>query len=325
MELAELKDIKGMSEGSIELLAAAGVEDFVPLAQSDSEDLFEEMEQAKAHLKLDDAVPDQELIKFWIKTAQEITEKKSATSVVRLEEESEDTSLSILEAMPVKKDYIIKHEIAVVDVPVMEEFVSETNLQEIVQERPVAVNKAPVAVREITHKELKKKVVREPIEFDDERERAVIKPLEGLGRLDLRKSATSELNAGKKIHSRRYIRGVLHPQKIRVRMAALVTLMTLMLLPASFVVAGLVLLGFSKWFLLIPGSFFLFGLLYLMVAKTLKCRICGQTLYSQMLCQRHAKAHYIPVFGYIFATCLHALFFHWFRCIYCGTSVRLKE
>jgi hypothetical protein len=302
MELAELKDIKGMSEGSIELLAAAGVEDFVPLAQSDSEDLFEEMEQAKAHLKLDDAVPDQELIKFWIKTAQEITEKKSATSAVRLEEESEDTSLSILEAMPVKKDYIIKHEIAVVDVPVMEEFVSETNLQEIVQERPVAVNKAPVA-----------------------RERTVIEPLEGLGRLDLRKSATSDLNAGKKIHSRRYIRGVLHPQKIRVRIASLVTLITLMLLPASFVVAGLVLLGFSKWFLLIPGSFFLFGLLYLMIAKTLKCRVCGQTLYSQMLCRRHVKAHYIPVLGYIFATCLHALFFHWFRCIYCGTSVRLKE
>ncbi len=334
MQVSELTEIDGMTEGSIELLSAGGVEDLVSLAQSDSESLFEEMEQAKAHLQLEETVPARELINSWIEIAQEITGKTSVLSVVRLEEEADVLATSILEALPVKKDYILKHEIAVGDVPLMEEFVQESEMKELVleaelkslvEERPVDLEKGALAVREIASRALKKRTDEEQADFEKKKDRVVIAPLKSTGSLDIRKAVSREANLGKKLYSRRYIRGVLHPQVARVRLAAFVTLMTLILIPASFVAAGLVLLEFSKWLLLIPGAFLIFGLLYFMIAKSLKCRICGQPLYSPKSCLRHDKSHRIPLIGYILPTCLHALFFHWFRCTYCGTSIRLKE
>lgn len=161
--------------------------------------------------------------------------------------------------------------------------------------------------------------------------RPVVEPLKRNTGFDIRKTASPQLNEGRKLHSRRYIRGVLSPQPKRVRIAALITAITLLLFPASVLAGGLVIfrepLGLENalMFLIVPVVFLFFAFLYLTIARPMKCRICGQPLLSRKDCFKHVKAHRIPLLGYLLSTSLHILLFHWFRCIYCGTSVRLKE
>ena len=56
-----------------------------------------------------------------------------------------------------------------------------------------------------------------------------------------------------------------------------------------------------------------------------KCRICNQRLFVPRRCHKHAKAHHIKFVGYVLPLSVHLLLFHWFRCTYCGTAVRLKK
>jgi len=324
MQTGNLSQIKGLSEGSNELLGAVGVEDLRSLAESEPSLLVDEMVQANAHLQIVEDFPSEEHVESWIQEARKITgTEPKKVDVVRLEETTE--AFGVPSALPVKKDYIMEHKIAVSEVPIMEDFLGEGDLRPLIAHRTNTVRKE--AIREISPKvsPRKKEAVKEIGESMQKKEPLVIQPLQKAEGIDIRKTASPELNEGKKLHSRSYVRGVLYPQPGRMRLAAFVSIITLILIPASFVVAILVLLKHPIWLLIIPGAFFLFGLLYLMIAKSVKCRICGQPLFSPKSCRRHVKAHHIPLVGYILPTSFHMLFFSWFRCIYCGTSVRLKE
>jgi len=160
---------------------------------------------------------------------------------------------------------------------------------------------------------------------------APIEPLKRNAGFDIRKTASAKLNEGRTPHSRRFVRGVLHPQPGRVKLAAFISFLTFLLFPTILIAAVIVIfreplqIEPSLWLLAAPGAFFFFACLYLAIARPLKCRICGQPLLSRKACFKHVKAHRLPLLGYIVPTSLHMLFFHWFRCIYCGTAVRLKE
>ena len=325
MQTGNLSQIKGLSEGSNELLGAVGVEDLRSLAESEPALLVEELVQANAHLEIVEESPSEDLIEGWIQEARKITgTKPEEVKVVRLEEVAE--VFEIPAALPVKKDYIIEHEIAVSEVPIMEDFLDDSEVRANVTKNRTKTGRKE-AVREISPKvsPRKKESVEDQTGLAEKGERPVIQPLQKAKGIDIRKTASPELNEGKKLHSRNYVRGVLYPHPGRIRLAAFVSIILLILIPASFVAAILVLLKYPIWLLIIPGAFLIFGLLYLMIAKSVKCRICGQPLFSPMSCRRHVKAHHIPLIGYILPTSFHMLFFHWFRCIYCGTSVRLKE
>ncbi|MFT6179578.1 MAG: hypothetical protein ACI9NQ_000265 [Paracoccaceae bacterium] len=333
MQSAELSQIENLSDSSTELLSAVGVENLVSLAQSDEQGLCEELKQANGHLELEEVSPSEDEVVSWILKARKIMEEKASENVVRLAEVVEEV-VSVPLAMLVEKDYILKHEISVSDVPVMEEFVEEEKrVSRLVVEKPKPRKEEP-NIRQIKPRNVRQKSTsyenrKQPEE--EKRERRVVEPLKKNTGFDLRKTARAASNKGKKMHSRGYVRGVLHPQLGKVRLAAFVTFMTLILFPASFVAGGLViakdLLPFevSLWVLVTPLMFLIFSFLYLAIARSLKCRICGQPLFSPKACHRHVKAHRFPMLGNIFPTCLHMLFFHWFRCAYCGTSVRLKE
>lgn len=333
MESPEANQIKGLSVGSTELLSAVGVEDLVSLAQSDERDLFVEIQQANAHLKLEKLNPTKDEIAGWIEMARGITGKKPGDNVIRLRELVEETAFLPV-AILVDKESIVKNRISVGDVPVMEDFVEESDYAGHGMISEPVLKKEEIVVREIEPKVHKKRL--DPYEIEErpkgeEKERSVVEPLKRNAGIDIRKTASPELNEGKKLHSRSYVRGVLHPQPARVKVAAFITFMTLILFPASFVAGGLVaarkVIPFevSLWLLAIPAVFLIFGFFYLTIARPLKCRICGQPLFSPKACRRHVKAHRFPLLGIIFPTSMHMLFFHWFRCIYCGTSVRLKE
>jgi hypothetical protein len=152
--------------------------------------------------------------------------------------------------------------------------------------------------------------------------------------VDELRTASEKVNRGKNPNSRWFIRGLLHPHPIRLRIAALVTLACQLLVVPAILASVLLLFStidpdlFSwvgPWLLVFPAALPVLALLYLMIAVGMKCRVCTQRLFVPRHCLRHPKAHHITPFGYIFALCLHLLVFSWFRCEYCGTAARLKK
>lgn len=368
MATTDLEQVKELTKGSIELLNAVGVESLVALAESGSSSLHAEIEQANDHLELLEDGPTAKEVEAWIKKACGITGKKERVKEPQLKVLGFSRS-SLPVALAVKKEQILKSKIAVGDVPVMVDFVeedsSETFVKEVIkieeetEETPGGRKKekrkkkstkkkrskqdhseAPVSTEREQKREIEPRGMpsRQKASLgnfnrleEGEESRPVVEPLKRNTGFDIRKTASPQLNEGKKLHSRSYIRGVLHPQPVRVKVAALISLMAFILLPLSFVAGGLIIFKDSVpieqplWLLAVPATFLFFGFLYLVVAKPLKCRICGQPLLASKACFRHVKAHRFPLIGYILPTSLHMLLFHWFRCIYCGTSVRLKE
>jgi len=316
-----LKQIESLGESGTEFLIAAGVEDLGALARSDAAVLRQEMAGANAILAIAEVVPSISEIEGWIELARKIGDVEESGSVIKLEEESEEPDLQILDAIPISPSVLIAQQIAVQDVAPMEIF-----LEEELEPEPIRVERkhdeADVR-RKVNFREVAPLSMRRTDEQGNEA--SPVQPLERNSTRDIRKTASPELNEGKKLYSRAYIRGVLHPQPFRVRFAAFISVMTLILLPATFVAGGLILAKYPLWLFLIPAAFSIFGILYFMSARGLKCRICGQPLFAPKACHRHSKAHRLPILGYILPTSLHILLFHWFRCMYCGTSVRIKE
>lgn len=319
-----LKQIENLGAIAADFLVAAGVEGINSLAMSDALVLRQEMEGANAILNIGEVIPSISEIEGWIGSARSIVDLEEPDSIVKLEADAVVPEIRILDAIPVSPTLLVEQNIGVRDVAPMEVFLEEEF--ESASEDSVGLERHSeraevqerVNIREVAPMLLRR--------TDDEEDgTSIVRPLERNSIRDIRKTASSELNAGKKLHSRGYIRGVLHPQPVRVRFAAFISIVTLLLLPATFVAGGLMLAKHSLWLAVVPAAFLVFGILYFLYARGLKCRICGQPLFSPKACHRHIKGHRFPFLGYILPTSIHILLFHWFRCMYCGTSVRIKE
>ena len=66
------------------------------------------------------------------------------------------------------------------------------------------------------------------------------------------------------------------------------------------------------------------GCMQLHFAGRSRCRICSCNLFYSKNCHKNRKAHLIPGLGYVASAALHLLTFGWFRCMYCGTAIRLR-
>ena len=339
----DISNIQGVSEESRELLEATGVESLKALAESDAHILFAEMQQANGMLKLTPTVPSASEIQSWVEQSRNLLNYHPEVEIHRLEaveEETEKIESVVLHAIPVPVAHMVKQKISVNDIPAMDSFLEEGEEEPVrlkveipegsqelprIAELPPVQNAPKVAGPQVVQIEPK---ARERVEIKptptEDREKAPIQPLVS-DIADIRKAPSTGLNAGKTPHSRGYIRGVLHPQPVRIRMAAIITIITMIMLPVSIASGVLLLLQYPVWIAWVPAGFLVVTLLYAMFARGMSCRICGQPIYAPKACRKHVKAHHIKFFGYIFPTCFHVLLFSWFRCIYCGTSVRVKE
>jgi len=159
-----------------------------------------------------------------------------------------------------------------------------------------------------------------------------VKPLE---RGDVKdENALSEgLNKGVKHGSRRFIKGVVNPNPVRMYLGALSSILFVITLAAN--VVGIVSIYLFRTYIsdeLIIGSMigliatlFVAVLCYLYLASKARCRVCGQLPLMPKKCAKHRKAHHIPGIGYILPTALQMIFYKWFYCTYCGTAIRLKK
>ena len=71
------------------------------------------------------------------------------------------------------------------------------------------------------------------------------------------------------------------------------------------------------------GSLVALGILQLILMNRLRCRICTCHLLQSRNTAKNRKAHLIPGLGYTASLALHLLLFQWFRCMYCGTAIKL--
>ena len=126
-------------------------------------------------------------------------------------------------------------------------------------------------------------------------------------------------------------RGVSHPQAGLVRVAAAVTVAATLLgllAVAGLIVIGIMVFGFGSQipprvflaFLVIPLAL----ILYILLAINARCRVCGQRFFVSKNCRKHERA-VRSILGYGFASARDALLFPSFRCMYCGTKIRLRD
>lgn len=153
-------------------------------------------------------------------------------------------------------------------------------------------------------------------------------------RVSLIRAPLAKTNRGRDPRSRWYIRGVLHSRPWTMAIGAAVTLLLMVLLLPAMLAATMLLLAViapdafhwvSPWLLALPCALPLPGIVYLMLVNKARCQICGQRQFFPRACLKNAKAHHIPILGYVASVALHMLLFRWFRCTYCGTPVRLKK
>ena len=155
-----------------------------------------------------------------------------------------------------------------------------------------------------------------------------------ISRRSLLRTPLEETNRGRDPQSRAYIRGILHTHPISMRFGALNTLI-LPFLVVSGILATIFLvfsarypdhfIWVSPWLVAFPAALLVSGVFYLISGIWGRCRICNQRLFFPRACRKNTKAHHIFGLGYIIPLCLHLLIFRWFRCSFCGTSIRLKK
>lgn len=136
-----------------------------------------------------------------------------------------------------------------------------------------------------------------------------------------------------KAPSRFVVRGVVHPMGTAVWIGALLSILwrlgllaTLIWIPFFFMKEDLQtnLAQHRMEALCVLGGLALLGVGQLWAMK-LRCRVCSCHLYYSRRTIKNKKSHNIPGTGKVFSLSLHLLIFRWFRCMYCGTAIRLSE
>jgi hypothetical protein len=127
-------------------------------------------------------------------------------------------------------------------------------------------------------------------------------------------------------------RGVPHPRPYYLVFCSLIVLATRVLTLAVIIGTPIVLWpAFMQGdkthlitFLWVIGAWVVSGLFYLMFALRARCRVCTNHIFWSKRCFKNQKAHRLWGLGLVGSLALHALLFGWFRCMYCGTAIRLK-
>ena len=124
-------------------------------------------------------------------------------------------------------------------------------------------------------------------------------------------------------------RGVVYPDPVLLVVGALVSLLW-----RVAVVAAVVAVPWLFWAVPQPSDYAkesyvaaavlaVLGIAQLVVLGKARCRICSCHLFYSRNCAKNRKAHSIPGLGKTASLALHLLLFQWFRCMYCGTAIKL--
>ncbi len=334
--MPKIQDTPEIASDAAELLEAVGYFDIEDLVQADVSELHAELLKANEKLAILSHSPTEEEVGNWRQpfltddiTPEEIVEEEADRSNFEDDPEIIDLLGSAPEAEWLPGSLIKENELAVKDIS---EGILLTDCESDLEINVLATAQDSKSQRRTSDAErtgLETSRIRNFNQLDKNEHN--VKPLErGAPREVV--SLSEGLNEGVAPEARRFIRGVLHPDPVRVRLSSFATVfVTLALLAAGIGLSLLFVYDFqSRNSMLsylggITITVVIGVLFYLCFGLSARCRVCGQRQFVPKKCLKHKKAHHIPVIGYILPTALQVLFFKWFYCIYCGTAVRLKK
>jgi len=315
--MPKISDIPELPASAAELLNSAGFNEATALAEAGAERVHAELLRAHKSSGRAGSPVDLQSVRLWVAAAQQLLGEAGAGGVPL--------------AVPLSGRVLRDRGIPIAEVPLgifppnHEPAPEAARRSSPLGGRPGLPGRAPLdhsKVRSVSDLKTPEQLLRE--EAEARRMPANL--------LQVTRAAT---NAGVDPSSRRYVRGVLHPQRWRLTLGALITLVFIALLPISVVAVILLLASDTvaggqfdwvpRWLLGFPAALLVVGVLYLFISARVKCRICAQRLLVPKNCRKNNKAHHVSLLGYILPLSVHLLAFRWFRCTYCGTSVRLKE
>ncbi|MFK7912123.1 MAG: hypothetical protein AB8F34_16220 [Akkermansiaceae bacterium] len=352
--MPKLQNITTLPKDAVDLLEAVGYLEARELLDANSEELKGELDKANDKFHIAGADPSLDDIAEWKKIASDYDPSdidiESIEEEALVEQPEEDPAkessqsksvnfendpevLEMLaqspDALSLDPSLIRRHKLKVSEIP---EGILLTHCEgevEINLMPPERMSKRQRREAEIKRTGLMSSRIRS---FDEADEiPGHVKPLE---RGENRDSVTLSdgLNQGVSPNSRKFVRGVLHPNPWSVKISAFFALLVEIMLVANFIVIPWLLYhehstGDSMlwWVVGLASGLLLSALCYLFWGLSARCRVCGQRQFAPKKCLKNKKAHHIPVIGYIFPTALHTIFFRWFYCTYCGTAVRLKK
>ncbi len=353
-----LTDIPGIGKASFELLEAAGFHDVDSLACAGTDELLRELERANGILNITKRPPTRANIEKWIRAARKLRgepdEAPAPEPVMPVDYEQTPAVASMLAAapcaIPLPGRQLVERGIGVGEIPpgiLLNRYSGDLEIR--IEDRLPGSSRPPKPLAN-QYVQVAESQAASKLEIDTARVKSVSEVTPGRSsgrrmvaskpantvedRVSLLRAPREETNAGKDPNSRRYIRGVLHPHPWSLRFGAVVTLLLLLLLPLAIASSFLLLLHDSDsdayqwvrpWWLVFPLALPVAGLGWMIWGMSCSCRICGQKLFVPKKHRKNAKAHHLPLVGYILPLILHLLVFHWFRCTHCGTPVRLRK
>jgi len=113
---------------------------------------------------------------------------------------------------------------------------------------------------------------------------------------------------------------------IGIFLGALGTLLvTLSLL--GMIICAIAMLFFpeEKLLLIGPGAALVFGLFYLLFCQKQRCCVCNQRQFIKPRNYKKSTSHHIKGLGYFIPTCLHIVLRGWYRCMVCGTRLKIYK
>ncbi len=352
LRMQDLKDIPGIGPKLLQLLEASGFSELEDLRAMSADQILDHLGETNKHHQLTKVLPTQSQIESWLERlpAAETVEAQGVNY------ESDPDILSMLEyapiAEPVTGAQLMAGEVKPLDIS---EPIYLSNVLNEVEIRVGRRTTTPTPHQTVGIQKFESGLIVEdelptvaPVDISRVKSVKDFQPqgeeLEQIQkanekeaksrdeRVKLLTTTRAETNKGRRPSSRRFIRGVLHPLPGRMYLGALISILGLTFIPLALI-AGLALFindslgkpSLPEWLLIFPLLLPVFGILWIIVAPGCRCRVCGQKLFLPKNCLKHRNAHKLPLIGYIFPTALHMLSFKWFRCIFCGTPIRLKE
>jgi len=358
--MQSLTDVPGIGETSLELLEAAGFADAASLARAGAVPLARELRRANEILKIAGNTPTHEQVDSWIRTAREMLGEANPESTVEVVMPVNFEKLPHVAAMlanapcaiPFPGRWLADSKIAVSEIVpglLLNRFAGDLEVR-IEDRLPTAQVIQRSSANQYVQVSEKPQMGRLDIDLSKIRsvqecasEANGIQPvvparrparIDGESAINLLTETLPETNAGRNRNSRRYIRGVLHSDPWALRFGALLTLLLYIILPVAFVVSSLLVLSdgdpekyhwVRPWWVIVPFLVPVVGLFWMIWGFSCSCRICRQKLFIPRKHRKNAKAHRLPLLGYIPPLIFHMLIFNWFRCTHCGTPVRLKK
>lgn len=141
-------------------------------------------------------------------------------------------------------------------------------------------------------------------------------------------SQLDRLNFGEEL-SRTVRRGVVHPNPLLLVIGAIISLAWRLALVSAIVAVPWLFWSvprpsvYANQIALAALGLLALGIAQLVILAKARCRICSCHLFYSRNCVKNRKAHSIPLLGKTASLSLHLLLFQWFRCMYCGTAIKL--